>query len=174
MAGGGKDKKKKGLPKATQALARHSVGVIAACRRRHCRRRRGSTENMGEVWRVRASAAGAAIIVVVLAVVGSPRWPARTVIGQQPYMGDAFPVPKRALRAYLDHTGGSSKLARREPQVAERLQARGDDVPPSAVSAEGRWARWASLAKRLLSGWAWRIGRWRHPPRTISRKSCIW
>ena len=94
-------------------------------------------EDMGEVWRVRASAAGAAIIVVVLAVVGSPRWPARTVLGQQPYMGDAFPVPKRALRAYLDHTGRSSKLARREPQVAERLQARGDDVPPSAVSAEG-------------------------------------
>ena len=92
---------------------------------------------MGDVWRVRASAACAAILVVVLAVAVSPRWPARTVLGQQPYMGDAFPVPKRALRAYLDHTGGSSKLARREPQVAERLQARGDDVPPSAVSAEG-------------------------------------
>ena len=92
---------------------------------------------MGDVWRVRASAACAAILVVVLAVAVSPRWPARTVLGQQPYMGDAFPVPKRALRAYLDHTGGSSKLARREPQVAERLQARGDDVPPSAVSAKG-------------------------------------
>ena len=97
------------------------------------------------------TAVAGALVITVIAVGGGPRratieleWmrqteAATTTAFPQPRtVQDAYPVPNHALREYLEHTGGSSKLARSNPSIASRIEA-GDagDGALSASSAGG-------------------------------------
>jgi hypothetical protein len=97
------------------------------------------------------TAVAGALVITAIAVGGGPRratieleWmrqteAATTTAFPQPRtVQDAYPVPNHALREYLEHTGGSSKLARSNPSIASRIEA-GDagDGALSASSAGG-------------------------------------
>lgn len=69
---------------------------------------------------VGAAVAGA-LVVTAIAVGGPRAWNAGVRLEQRT-LQDAYPVPKSALREYLEHTGGSSKLARLNPAMASRIE----------------------------------------------------
>lgn len=74
-----------------------------------------------------AGSAVAGALVITVMVVGGTRQ-AGVVLEQQRSIQDAFPVPKGALKQYLEHTGGSSKLARLNPSMASRIEGQDDWV----------------------------------------------
>ena len=92
---------------------------------------------------VGASVAGALVITAI--AVGAPRtWDAGVGLEQRT-LQDAFPVPKSALREYLEHTGGSSKLARLNPSMASRIEGGGSAAKRSAGSKGGIESRLQAL-----------------------------
>jgi len=83
-----------------------------------------------------AGTAVAGALVITLITAGGPRR-ADTELEQQRSIQDAFPVPKKALKQYLEHTGGSSKLARLNPSIASRIEGQDDWVQHSAKLSNG-------------------------------------
>jgi hypothetical protein len=71
-----------------------------------------------------------------------------TAFPQPRTVQDAYPVPNHALREYLEHTGGSSKLARSNPSIASRIEA-GDagngELSASSAGGGGIQARLQAL-----------------------------
>jgi len=93
---------------------------------------RGDRRRMA--W-VAAAVIGALVITAI--AVGAPRASEAGVLEQRTIQ-DAFPVPKSALRQYLEHTGGSSKLARLNPSMASRIEGEGEKVARSKGGVESR------------------------------------
>lgn len=96
-----------------------------------------------------STAVAGALVITAIAVGGGTR-PAGIELEQPRTLAvqDAFPVPNRALREYLEHTGGSSKLARLNPTLASRIEARdagGSKLSASAAGGQGIQARLQAL-----------------------------
>ena len=70
-----------------------------------------------------------------------------TAFPQPRTVQDAYPVPNHALREYLEHTGGSSKLARSNPSIASRIEA--GDAGDGELSASSRSAGGGGIQARL-------------------------
>jgi hypothetical protein len=68
-----------------------------------------------------------AVLAITCISVRGPRH-AGIELQEQRALGDAFPVPKNALREYLEHTEGTSKLARLNPSMAAHLESRDGDA----------------------------------------------
>lgn len=94
-------------------------------------------DGANKLWRLhrrRLAWAGTAVagaLVITVIAVGNPRH-AGIALESQRTIQDAYPVPKAALAAYLDHTGGSSKLAKLNPSMAKRIEGQDHWVHGSA------------------------------------------
>ena len=88
----------------------------------------------------------AGVLVLTIVLVGRPQhvgmelegWGGRPLhVGTEVEPNDAYPVPKTALREYLDHTHGTSKLARTNPSMAAKIEGQ-DDFGQNGAKLSGK------------------------------------